>query len=62
MVIDGKVMYENLKMLNKDYDWLKNKLSKFKILPEQALIVTINGKGEIFCQEKMSLLGTEEAL
>ena len=54
LVLDGKVMYENLKMLNKDYDWLKNKLSKFKILPEQALIVTIDGKGEIFCQEKMS--------
>ena len=54
LVLDGKVMYENLKILNKDYDWLKGKLEKFKILPEQALIVTIDGKGEIFCQEKIS--------
>lgn len=53
LVLDGKVMYENLKILKKDYDWLKKQVSKFKILPEQALIVTIDGKGEIFCQEKM---------
>ena len=25
LVLDGKVMYENLKILKKDYDWLKNK-------------------------------------
>lgn len=25
LVLDGKVMYENLKILNKDYEWLKNK-------------------------------------
>ena len=55
LVLDGKVMYENLKILQKDYNWLKKELSKFKILPEQALIVTIDGKGQIFCQEKMSL-------
>ena len=55
LVLDGKVMYENLKILKKDYNWLKNELGKFKILPEQALIATIDGKGEIFCQEKMSL-------
>ena len=52
LVLDGKVMYENLKKLKKDYDWLKKQVSKFKIEPEQALIVTINEKGEIFCQEK----------
>ena len=52
LVLDGKVMYENLKLLKKDYEWLKKQVSKFGILPEQALIVTIDGKGEIFCQEK----------
>ena len=25
LVLDGKVMYENLKILKKDYDWLKNR-------------------------------------
>lgn len=52
LVLDGKVMYENLQILKKDYNWLKKELSKFNILPEQALIATIDGKGEIFCQEK----------
>lgn len=52
LVLDGKVMYENLKLLKKDYNWLKNQVSKFGIQPEQALIVTIDGKGNFFCQEK----------
>ena len=52
LVVDGKVMYENLKKINKDYNWLKKQVSKFGIEPKQALIVTIDGKGEIFCQEK----------
>ena len=51
LVVDGKVMYENLKKLKKDYQWLKKQMNKFKIEPEQALIATINEKGEIFCQE-----------
>ena len=54
LVIDGVIMYENLKLLGKDYKWLKKEVNKFKIEPEDALIVTINGKGEIFCQEKNS--------
>ena len=53
LVVDGKVMYENLKVLNKDYNWLKKQVGKFGILPEQALIVTIYGKGNFFCQEKI---------
>ena len=52
LVLDGKVMYENLKILKKDYDWLKKQVSKFGIQPEEALIVTIDGKGNFFCQEK----------
>ena len=52
LVIDGVIMQENLKILGKDYKWLKKEVNKFKIEPEDALIVTINGKNEIFCQEK----------
>lgn len=52
LVVDGKVMYENLKILNKDYNWLKEEVNKFKIEPEEAFLVTINGKGNFFCQEK----------
>ena len=52
LVIDGKVMYQNLKILGKSYDWLKEEVGKFNIKPENALIVTIDGKGNFFCQEK----------
>ena len=45
-------MYENLKILEKNYNWLKKQVNKFGILPEQALLVTIDGKGNFFCQEK----------
>ena len=54
LVLDGKVMYENLKKIKKDYNWLKKQVNKFGIEPEQALIVTIDGKDEIFCQAKIN--------
>ena len=52
LVIDGKVMNDNLKRIGKNYEWLKKQTKKFNIMPEEALIVTINGKGDIFCQMK----------
>ena len=52
LVIDGVVMYENLKILDKDYNWLKNQVRKFGYKPEEALIVTIDGKGQFFSQKK----------
>lgn len=52
LVIDGKVMYNNLKKIEKDYNWLKKEVNKFNIEPEQALIVTIDGNNQIFCQAK----------
>lgn len=52
LVIDGKVMFENLKKIGKDYKWLLKEVKKFKIKPEEALVVTIDGKGQMFCQSK----------
>ena len=52
LVIDGAVMNDNLKIIGKDYIWLVNEVAKFGILPEQALVVTFDGKGQIFCQTK----------
>ena len=52
LVVDGKIMDKNLKKLGKNYQWLKNQVTKFNIRPEEALVVTIDGKGQIFCQEK----------
>ncbi len=51
LVIDGKIMRDNLKKIGKDYIWLKKQVEKFHIKPEQALVVTIDGKGQIFCQK-----------
>ena len=52
LVLDGKIMSNNLKTLGKDYNWLKKQVEKFKMKPEEALIVTYDGKGQIFCQKK----------
>ena len=52
LVIDGKVMNKNLKSIGKNYSWLKKQVEKFGIKPEEALVVTIDGKGQIFCQKK----------
>lgn len=50
LVVDGKVEYENLKKIGKDYKWLQKQTGKFGIKPEQALIVTIDGDNQFFCQ------------
>ena len=52
LVIDGAVMNENLKKIGKDYNWLKKETNKYGINPEEALIVTLDGKGQFFCQKK----------
>lgn len=54
LVIDGKIMNKNLRSIGKNYSWLKKQVEKFGINPEEALIVTIDGKGQIFCQKKES--------
>ena len=55
LVIDGKVLSKNLKAIGKNYAWLKKEVNKFHINPEDALIVTLDGKGQIFCQSKEKL-------
>ena len=52
LVTDGAVMNENLKAIGRDYNWLKKEVEKFGFKPEEALLVTYDGKGQIFCQKK----------
>lgn len=52
LVVDGKVMYKNLKTIGKDYNWLKKQVNKFNMEPEEALIVTFDGGSQMFCQKK----------
>lgn len=52
LVVDGKIMKENLNKLDKDYNWLVKQVEPFGIKPEQALIATIDASGNFFCQAK----------
>ncbi len=45
-------MHENLKKMGKNINWLEKEMKKFKLTPKEALIVTIDGKGKFFYQEK----------
>ena len=46
-------MTKNLKAIGKDEKWLEKQVNKFGIKPKDALVVTIDGKGQIFCQAKL---------
>ena len=52
LVIDGVIMKENIKKIGKNEVWLRKQVEKFNMKPEEALIVTLDGKGQIFCQKK----------
>lgn len=52
LVLDGKVMNENLDKIGKDYNWLEQEVGKFGMKPEEALVVVLNGDQTIFCQKK----------
>ena len=52
LVIDGKIQYENLEKLSKTVEWLEEEVGKFNIKIEDALIVTLDAKSQIFCQKK----------
>lgn len=52
LVIDGVIQEDNLNKISKSKEWLQKEVNKFNFEPEEALVVTINGKGEIFCQKK----------
>lgn len=52
LVVDGKIMEKNLQAIGKNYQWLKKQVEKFNMKPEEALVVTYDAKGQIFCQKK----------
>ena len=54
LVIDGVILTDNLQKIGKNLNWLEKEVSKFGFKPEEALVVTLNGKGDIFCQKKES--------
>jgi len=52
LVVDGKVMKENLKAIGRDEIWLEKQLKKFDAIPKNTLIATMDGRGAFFCQKK----------
>ena len=44
LVVEGKVMHENLKTIGKNEKWLDKELDKFNTKSKDVLIATINGK------------------
>ena len=52
LIVDGKIMYENLKKIDKNYHWLEKEVAKFNVKPKNVLIATMDGKGNFFCQAK----------
>ena len=52
LIVDGKVMKDNLQKIGKNHEWLRKEIQKFGSKPEDILIATIDGKGQIFCQRK----------
>lgn len=52
LIVDGKIMKENLQKLDKDYNWLVKQVEPFGIMPEEALVATIDASGNFYCQGK----------
>ena len=52
LIVDGKVMKDNLRKLGKNYEWLRKQVEKFNAKPNEILIATIDGKGQFFCQKR----------
>lgn len=57
LVVDGKIMNKNLGEIGKDYKWLEKEVRKFGYSPKEALIVTIDGRGQIYSQKKQNKKG-----
>lgn len=53
LIIDGRIMEDNLNKLHKDKLWLKKELSKFKLNAKETLIFVLNEDGTYYCQKKM---------
>lgn len=54
LVIDGRIMDDNLNKLHKDRTWLKGELSNYKLIPENTLIFILNEDGTYYCQKRGS--------
>ena len=52
LIVDGKVMKDNLNKIGKNEEWLKKQIQKFNLKPHEVFIATIDGKGQFYCQKR----------
>lgn len=52
LIVDGKVMNDNLQRIGKNHEWLRKQVEKFNLKPNEVFIATIDGKGQFYCQKK----------
>lgn len=52
VVMEGKIIENNLKALNKNEKWLYEKIKSLKIKLEKILIMIVDESGKIYCQKK----------
>ena len=52
LIVDGKVMKDNLQKIGKNNEWLRRQVEKFNLSPNEVFIATIDGKGQFYCQKK----------
>lgn len=52
VIIDGKIMEQNLSYANKDYNWIHKKLAEMNLDITDVLLGTLDDKGNLACYEK----------
>lgn len=53
IILDGKINYENLNLINKDKEWLSKMLKKNNLnSPEEVFIAILDSQGKLYCQSK----------
>ena len=61
VILDGKVLYENLKYCNKDYVWLQNNLTKQGIMNvKDVFLATCDYKNKLSVYKKNSLKNSHD--
>lgn len=54
LILDGSINHDNLKILNKDENWLNEKLKRFNInSPKEVFIALIDSQGSFYYQKKV---------
>lgn len=53
LIMDGKICYENLKVINKDENWVLNQLQEKNITtPKEVFLAVMNSSGKVYIQLK----------